>query len=62
MDYKKIPSDQIEWVKTNWANRNRSEVVNKFKEWGVIGNMCGTCGLMGIVDEFMKYWVREKKI
>lgn len=62
MDYKKIPKSEIEWVKENWAKFNRKIVVQRFKEWGVIGNVCGACGIIQSVDEFIKFWVREKLI
>ena len=62
MDYRKIPQGEIPWVKEQWAARNRSEVVAKFKEWGMLGNVCGTCGITETVGEFIKYWVREKLI
>ena len=62
MDYKKIPSDRIVWVKEQWAKRNYVEVVKAFREWKVIGNVCGTCGVTETIGEFLKYWVREKLI
>lgn len=62
MDYKKIPTEEIEWVKSHWKV-SQKDVINKLKEWKVINpSHCSTCSINGTVGEFLKYWIREKLI